>query len=601
MAGGLRLQDSQTLVGRKVPAAQQSYEAIREDIIAFRVGDIDRPATAAATAATARTMAYHKERFAKSMRRYFGVRVDLLSDTNFLASAHIAENVALIRTIPERHLAALLDDLTKLASDQPFNQQKVMSVLRNRYKSSGYNVRRLTRDQTSKLIGQLNRHRQTELGIAQYVWQTAGDERVRPSHRDNDGQTFSWANGSPIGHPGEEIQCRCTPLAVIPSQRSVAAPPSQREALGVAPPMRPGSPGWSGLSSASGGPFSGIGRRLTPVEFDAEINRIQASNPFTRGRRVTFHSADDHRLHQMSDEARAEVAAAWDWLARRYQFTAGQMDEFRTIKRNPRGYIAATGSNWRIKSFGDDAVEEARNAGRDRIGGARDWTKRPEQTVFPNQANLNFNPEFYGHVPGRIGDGGGDWVAGARLRRYGRNWGPETHEQKRVRTVIHEFGHQVGYNAFTRWWADDFLAYRRRLDDWYQKEAAYLRGDLARLPAMPRAPSEGSRKVGQRAGPAMKRFRAMLERHSKELGTPRNGLPVPRGTYRNGLTRYDPEDWMREVSEYATDNLHEFTAEAFTAVTMYGDDAPLVARLWIREVMDAVEAMELETRTALGL
>ena len=100
--------------------------------------------------------------------------------------------------------------------DAPFDQQKLRGVLRREYKSSGYNLRRLTRDQTSKLTGQLNQARQTELGIARYRWQTSGDERVRPTHNDNDGQVFAWNSPPPAtGHPGEDVQCRCGAIAVI--------------------------------------------------------------------------------------------------------------------------------------------------------------------------------------------------------------------------------------------------------------------------------------------------------------------------------------------------------------------------------------------------
>ena len=42
-----------------------------------------------------------------------------------------------------------------------------------------------------------------------YIWRTQGDNKVRPSHRANDGKIFSWDDPPPTGHPGEDFGCRC--------------------------------------------------------------------------------------------------------------------------------------------------------------------------------------------------------------------------------------------------------------------------------------------------------------------------------------------------------------------------------------------------------
>jgi SPP1 gp7 family putative phage head morphogenesis protein len=65
----------------------------------------------------------------------------------------------------------------------------------------------IARDQTSKLVGNLNQYRQKSLGISQYVWSTAGDNRVRPEHEALEGQVFSWDDPPDTGHPGEAINC----------------------------------------------------------------------------------------------------------------------------------------------------------------------------------------------------------------------------------------------------------------------------------------------------------------------------------------------------------------------------------------------------------
>ena len=42
-----------------------------------------------------------------------------------------------------------------------------------------------------------------------YIWRTVGDGKVRSSHAERDGKTFSWAHPPEGGHPGEAPNCRC--------------------------------------------------------------------------------------------------------------------------------------------------------------------------------------------------------------------------------------------------------------------------------------------------------------------------------------------------------------------------------------------------------
>ncbi len=42
-----------------------------------------------------------------------------------------------------------------------------------------------------------------------YIWRTQRDNKVRPSHRANEGKIFSWDSPPPTGHPGEAPNCRC--------------------------------------------------------------------------------------------------------------------------------------------------------------------------------------------------------------------------------------------------------------------------------------------------------------------------------------------------------------------------------------------------------
>lgn len=74
----------------------------------------------------------------------------------------------------------------------------------------------IARDQTLKLNGAINEIRQTDAGIDQYTWSTSLDERVREEHAALEGRVFSWDDPPEVGHPGEDFQCRCIALPVIP-------------------------------------------------------------------------------------------------------------------------------------------------------------------------------------------------------------------------------------------------------------------------------------------------------------------------------------------------------------------------------------------------
>lgn len=79
----------------------------------------------------------------------------------------------------------------------------------------------IARDQVGKMNGEFNRSRQRSLGVKEYEWQTAGDDRVREAHAELDGQVFDWddpvtdSDGN-TGYPGTiAINCRCAASPVV--------------------------------------------------------------------------------------------------------------------------------------------------------------------------------------------------------------------------------------------------------------------------------------------------------------------------------------------------------------------------------------------------
>lgn len=95
--------------------------------------------------------------------------------------------------------------------------KQINSVMNPRGGEISYRSKFIARDQISKLNGDLNQMRQTELGVEKYRWATSLDDRVRETHAENEGKEFYWSDPPPTGHPGHEPNCRCTAEGVLDS------------------------------------------------------------------------------------------------------------------------------------------------------------------------------------------------------------------------------------------------------------------------------------------------------------------------------------------------------------------------------------------------
>ena len=126
----------------------------------------------------------------------------------------ISENTSLITTIPADMLSHV-DRLVQrgITSGMPVDQLR--SEIADRFDISKRHARVIARDQVGKLFGQINRVRQQALGVDEFEWETANDERVREEHQVLNGKRFSWAEGAGGIMPGSEIQCRCAGQPVL--------------------------------------------------------------------------------------------------------------------------------------------------------------------------------------------------------------------------------------------------------------------------------------------------------------------------------------------------------------------------------------------------
>jgi uncharacterized protein HI_1407 len=124
-------------------------------------------------------------------------------------------NIQLIKSIRTQYL-----DKVQNAVMQAMVQGTLNKDLAEQLKKLGKDVESramlIARDQSSKLNAALTRARHEEAGIKKYMWSTSGDERVRESHAEKDGQIFEYTNPpADTGHPGHDVNCRCVQIPVL--------------------------------------------------------------------------------------------------------------------------------------------------------------------------------------------------------------------------------------------------------------------------------------------------------------------------------------------------------------------------------------------------
>ncbi len=159
---------------------------------------------------------FNKVQFQKLNHSVFGI--DIFVDEPWLADQlklFSQQNAQLITSLP-------VEELNRVAGDVERGLQQGLrftDISKTIQKSFGITHRRATliaRDQTTKLNASLTRLRQEEVGVEEYIWQTSGDERVRATHRANDGKKFRWDSPpKETGHPGHDVNCRCVARPVL--------------------------------------------------------------------------------------------------------------------------------------------------------------------------------------------------------------------------------------------------------------------------------------------------------------------------------------------------------------------------------------------------
>lgn len=158
---------------------------------------------------------YNQTQYQKTVKSVFGI--DIFENEPWLVDQlklFSSQNAQLIKSLPSQELEQVSQAIERgLQEGSPIKD--IERELIQRFGITQRRAKLIARDQTSKLNASLTKLRQEQLGVEEYLWQTAGDERVRPTHKANDGKKFKWSNPPPTGHPGTAVNCRCVAIPVL--------------------------------------------------------------------------------------------------------------------------------------------------------------------------------------------------------------------------------------------------------------------------------------------------------------------------------------------------------------------------------------------------
>ena len=147
--------------------------------------------------------------------------------TSELFQALLAENVGLIRNIPDQYFSRIAQDVQRSVAAGG-DRKTLVRDLRKNYGFTETRAGFIARDQTAKATQALAESTDRDLGFTEGVWaHVPGRKSSRPSHIAMDGKTFKLGEGlydkdaygkgkGAMVSPGSLPNCMCTYRPVIP-------------------------------------------------------------------------------------------------------------------------------------------------------------------------------------------------------------------------------------------------------------------------------------------------------------------------------------------------------------------------------------------------
>lgn len=203
-----------------------------------------------------------------------------------------AENLNLITKMGPEVTQKLRDDLIE-GFKKGQRWEELRSAARKKLGVGDYRAELIARDQVGKLHGDLTKMRNEQLGVDRYEWITMSDERVRDTHRVNNGEVFEWSDPpARTGHPGNDIQCRCMARSIVDD----VVESKGRQGPGGDADHKVPDPESFDASDLSDADLRETKQRMANI-----VSKIQRAEP------DTFSDADLSRAHSILSQASHEI------------------------------------------------------------------------------------------------------------------------------------------------------------------------------------------------------------------------------------------------------------------------------------------------------
>ena len=152
----------------------------------------------------------------------FSVRFKMTRAMRETFNATRAQNVALIKSIPEQYLKNV-EGAVMRSVQAGRDMGPLAKELQKNYGVTKKRAALIARTQNNLASGAMNRTRQIELGVTKAKWRhSGGGKEPRPTHVANNGKLYDVKKGWFDPHekkwifPGQLINCRCVSISVIP-------------------------------------------------------------------------------------------------------------------------------------------------------------------------------------------------------------------------------------------------------------------------------------------------------------------------------------------------------------------------------------------------
>jgi len=166
---------------------------------------------------------YNEKAFKQSLKDSgFAIKHELAAPMREALPAMVEENVALIKSIPEKYFGEIENKVME-SVERGRDMAELTEQLQARYGVTRGRAELIARDQNNKATAQLQKAGQLSVGITTAMWShTTASITPREDHADFDGEEYDVELGHDFGDgfgpvlPGEAINCGCTSHPIIP-------------------------------------------------------------------------------------------------------------------------------------------------------------------------------------------------------------------------------------------------------------------------------------------------------------------------------------------------------------------------------------------------